>query len=441
MLVLMSQKIIVVGAGYVGLVAGACFGSAGFEVGIVETNPDKLRSIKDSKVPFYEPGLSELLKEGIANKRLSFYSNQKDAIESLNAQFVFCAVGTPESPDGSANLSYVEEALKNCVSNSKNHTYFIIKSTVPVGTAQKLQQMADSITPGKVSVLNNPEFLKEGTAVSDFLRPERVVIGGSPEAVEKVGAIYESFLLNQKPLIKIDSVSAELAKLGANLMLASRVSVVNQIARLSSATGADIRSIEKVLQSDSRIGSKYLYAGLGFGGSCFPKDIKNFIDLCKKQGVDASVAEAIDTFNDEQKLIFVNQIIKDFPKASSTRIALLGLAFKPETDDVRESPALAIVEKLSALGYHFNAYDPKAMETFKASVKKESNIRYCSSTEEALKDADALLLVTEWQEFQRIKAEYLITCFKGKHVYDGKNIYSPTALKEAGYIYYGVGRS
>ncbi|MEI7441307.1 MAG: UDP-glucose/GDP-mannose dehydrogenase family protein [bacterium] len=437
----MSEKLIVVGAGYVGLVAGACFASAGFTVGIVETNPDKLRSIKDSKVPFYEPGLSELLKEGIAHKRLSFYSNQKDAIESLNAQFIFCAVGTPESPDGSANLSYVEAALKDCVLNSKNHAYFIIKSTVPVGTAQKLQKMADNITPGKVSVLNNPEFLKEGTAVSDFLRPERVVIGGSPEAVEKVGAIYESFLLNQKPLIKIDSVSAELAKLGANLMLASRVSVVNQIARLASATGADIRSIEKVLKSDSRIGSKYLYAGLGFGGSCFPKDIKNFIDLCKKQGVDASVAEAIDTFNDEQKLIFVNQIIKDFPKASSTRIALLGLAFKPETDDVRESPALAIVEKLSALGYRFNAYDPKAMETFKSSIKKESNVRYCSSSEEALKDADALLLVTEWQEFQRIKAEDLKTCFKGKHIYDGKNIYSPIDFKDAGYIYYGVGRS
>ena len=437
----MSDKIIVVGAGYVGLVAGACFASAGFHVGIVEVNPKKLRSIKDSEVPFYEPGLSELLKEGIEKKHLSFYSNQKDAIESLNAQFIFCAVGTPESSDGSANLSYVEEALRDCALNSKNKCYFIIKSTVPVGTSKKLQKMADGLAPGKISVLNNPEFLKEGTAVSDFLRPQRVVIGGAPEAVAKVGAIYESFLLNQKPLIKIDSVSAELAKLGANLMLASRVSVVNQIARLASATGADIRSIEKVLQSDSRIGSKYLYAGLGFGGSCFPKDIKNFIDLCKKQGVDASVAEAIDNFNDEQKLIFVNQILKDFPKASTTRIALLGLAFKPETDDVRESPALAIVEKLSSYGYQFNAYDPKAMETFKASLKKDTNIRYCSNREEALKDADALVLVTEWQEFQRIKAEDLKTCFKGKHVYDGKNVYSPKALKDAGYIYYGVGRS
>jgi UDPglucose 6-dehydrogenase len=437
----MSERIIVIGAGYVGLVAGACFASAGFQVGMVESNPQKLKLIKDSQVPFYEPGLSELLKEGIASKRLSFFSNQKDALENLNAQFVFCAVGTPENPDGSANLSYVEEALRDCASISKNKCYFIIKSTVPVGTSQKLQKIAESLAPGKISVLNNPEFLKEGTAVADFLRPERVVLGGSPEAVEKVGFIYESFLLNQKPLIKIDSVSAELAKLGANLMLASRVSVVNQIARLSSVTGADIRSIEKVLQSDSRIGSKYLYAGLGFGGSCFPKDIKNFIDLCKKQGVDASVAEAIDSFNDDQKLIFVNQILKDFPKASNTRIALLGLAFKPETDDVRESPALVIVEKLSAYGYQFNAYDPKAIDTFKTSLKKDANIRYCSNKEDALKDADALILVTEWQEFQRIKAEGLKTYFKGKHIYDGKNIYSPQDFKKAGYIYYGVGRN
>jgi UDPglucose 6-dehydrogenase len=436
----MSDKIIVVGAGYVGLVAGACFASAGFHVGIVENNSQKLKLIQDSQVPFYEPGLSELLKDGISQKRLSFYSSQKDAIEALSAKFIFCAVGTPESSDGSANLSYVEEALKDCVYNSKNKSYFIIKSTVPVGTSKKLQKMADALAPGKVSVLNNPEFLKEGTAVSDFLRPERVVIGGSPEDVEKIGAIYESFLLNHKPLIKIDSISAELAKLGANLMLASRVSVVNQIARLSSVTGADIRSIEKVLQSDSRIGSKYLYAGLGFGGSCFPKDIKNFIDLCKKLGVDASVAEAIDSFNDDQKLIFVNQILKDFPKASSTRIALLGLAFKPETDDVRESPALAIVEKLSSFGYQFNAYDPKALETFKASLKKEAPIRYCTNKEDALKDADALLLVTEWQEFQRIKPQTLKSCFKGNHIYDGKNIYSPKDFKDAGYVYYGVGR-
>ncbi len=437
----MSQKIIVVGAGYVGLVAGACFASAGFEVGIVEVNPDKLRSIKDSKVPFYEPGLSELLKEGIANKRLSFYSNQKDAIESLNAQFVFCAVGTPESPDGSANLSYVEEALKNCVSNSKNHTYFIIKSTVPVGTAQKLQKMADSITPGKVSVLNNPEFLKEGTAVADFMRPERVVIGGDLKAVEAVSKIYESFLLNHTRLIKVDSTSAELSKLGANLMLASRISVVNQIACLSASMGADIRLIEKILQSDSRIGSKYLYAGLGFGGSCFPKDIKNFIDLCKKQGVNASVAEAIDSFNDEQKNYFSNQILKDFPNPKNTRIAMLGLAFKPQTDDVRESPAHTIIEKLSSYGYHFNVFDPKAMDNFKKMNQNRNNVRYDVTLEDSLKDADAFMLVTEWYEFQHITPEKLKKTFKGKHIYDGKNIYSPIDFKDAGYIYYGVGRS
>jgi UDPglucose 6-dehydrogenase len=436
----MSERIIVIGAGYVGLVAGACFASAGFQVGMVESNPQKLKLIKDSQVPFYEPGLSELLKEGIASKRLSFFSNQKDALENLNAQFVFCAVGTPENPDGSANLSYVEEALKDCASISKNKCYFIIKSTVPVGTSQKLQEIADSLAPGKISVLNNPEFLKEGTALKDFLRPERIVLGGDTEAVNSVGKIYEKLLLNHARIIKVDSTTAELAKLGANLMLASRISVVNQIARLSSATGADMRSIEKVLQSDSRIGSKYLYAGLGFGGSCFPKDIKNFIDLCKKQGVDASVAEAVDSFNDDQKIIFVNQILKDFPKASTTRIALLGLAFKPETDDVRESPAHAIVEKLSPLGYQFNAYDPKAMNNFKVG-KKNFNIKYCSTKEEALKDADALLLVTEWYDFHHITPELLKSKFKGKHIYDGKNIYSPQDFKKAGYIYYGVGRN
>lgn len=434
------DRIIVVGAGYVGLVAASCFANAGFVVGVVEKSEERLNSLREGISPFYEPGLSELLKEGILNKKLTFFSNQKEALEKLSPKYIFCAVGTPESADGSADLTFVEEVLNDTLDYAKEETYFVIKSTVPVGTADLFSTRAHLARPGKVFVVNNPEFLKEGTAINDFLRPERVVLGGDSKAVEEVGKLYESFLLNHRPLIKTDSKSAELGKLAANLMLASRISVVNQIARLSSAIGSDMREIEKILQTDSRIGSKYLYAGLGFGGSCFPKDLKSFVSLCQKMDVDPIVAHSIDKFNDDQKLFFVDQIVKDFPNPTATRIALLGLAFKPETDDVRESPALTILSALEKHGFSFNAYDPKATKNFQTAAKKSDKINYCESLDEALTGAHAVVLVTEWQEFQRMTPSKIAGIFKGKHIYDGKNVLPAKEFVAANYIYRGVGR-
>lgn len=435
-----SDRLIVVGAGYVGLVAGTCFASAGYNVGIVEKSVEKLKTLKEGLCPFYEPSLSELMKEGIKAGRLKFFSTQKEAIEALKPSFVFCAVGTPESADGSANLQYVEEALQESIEACSSETYFILKSTVPVGTGKRLQELANKKNSGKFWVVNNPEFLREGTAVSDFMRPERVVLGGTVAAVETVAKLYSSFLLNNRPLIKTDSTSAELGKLAANLLLASRIGLVNQVARLSAATGANIREIEKILQTDSRIGSKYLYSGLGFGGSCFPKDIKSFIHLCKSLNVDSSIPEAIDSFNDEQKLFFMGDILKEFPHPEKTTISLLGLAFKPETDDVRESPALSIATALTQKGYKINAFDPKAMNNFKNSAKELKNIQYCENLNDCLKGSQALILVTEWQEFQRLSPEKLKNLFHGTHVYDGKNVLIAKDFKNSGYRYLGVGQ-
>ncbi len=436
-----SDRLIVVGAGYVGLVAGACFASAGFNVGIVENDSQKLKSLQEGHCPFYEPGLSELMQEGMKSGKLKFFSHQKEAISALKPDFVFCAVGTPENPDGSANLSFVEGALEECILATEKEIYFVLKSTVPVGTGSLLQESLKKRNAQRISIVNNPEFLREGTAVSDFLRPERVVLGGSSEAVEAVGKLYESFLLNNRPLIKTDSVSAELGKLAANLLLASRITLVNQVARLSAAAGANIRQIEKILQSDSRIGSKYLYAGLGFGGSCFPKDIENFIFTCKKYNIDSSVAESIDNFNDTQKLFFLDDLLKEFPQPEKTTLSLLGLAFKPETDDIRESPALILARSLSQKGYKLKVYDPKALENFKRWAKELKNIEYTTSSEQCLANSQAFILVTEWQEFQRLHPNKLKTLFTGKHIYDGKNVLNAEEYKKAGYRYLGVGQS
>ena len=356
-------------------------------------------------------------------------------------------MGTPENADGSCNLNYVFQAARDVVTAARNDVVLVIKSTVPVGTAERVKALVKELNPKmRVAVVNNPEFLKEGAAVSDFMRPERVVLGGTEAwAMDRVKALYEPLLHNGRPLFVTGHETAELGKLSANLMLASRVSVINQIARVASAFGADIRQVESILRSDSRIGSKYLYAGLGYGGSCFPKDIRDFIHICKERGVDSSLAEAIDNFNDTQKLLFVADIAKRFPDASKTKVALLGVAFKPETDDIRESPALAITSELTRLGYSVKAYDPKALEQYKgflATLPKSQadKVSLFESAEDALAGTDAMILATEWQEFQRLGFGPLRKLFSGKVVYDGKNIYKPSQIREWGFDYVGVGR-
>lgn len=444
-----NETIGIVGAGYVGLVSGACFSFLGFDVGIVEIDAHKVAKLKLGESTLYEPGLSEILSESIQNERLSFYQDTTTLFAQKKCDIVFIAVGTPERPDGSCNLDYVFGAVKDVVSAAQNELVIVIKSTVPVGTSEKVKAFIRDLKPRhRIGVVNNPEFLKEGSAVSDFLKPERVVIGGSEAwAVDKVKSLYESLLHNGHPLFVTDHESAELGKLAANLMLASRISLINQVSRLATATGANIKHIESILRTDSRIGSKYLYAGLGYGGSCFPKDVKNFINLCKEFDVDASMAEVVDSFNDRQKLFFISDIERRFAtmlqQKKSPTIALLGVAFKPETDDIRESPALTITEELSRRNFKIKAYDPKALGHYGTWIKenKISNVELCVSAAEALSGADAMILVTEWQEFQRLGAGKLAHFFKGQVVYDGKNVLNPARVTQMGLDYLGVGRS
>jgi UDPglucose 6-dehydrogenase len=440
------EEIGVIGAGYVGLVASACFSSFGFQVGIVEVNQQKLESLRQKKVPFFEPGLEELVEDGMESDCLTLHPTTEDLFKHSKPDVVFIAVGTPENPDGSCNLSYVEQAVRDVVRATKNDVVLVLKSTVPVGTARKMADLVTKLAPKfRVAVVNNPEFLKEGSAVSDFLRPERVVLGGHEEwALDKVKALYQSLLHNGRPLFVTDHETAELGKLSANLMLASRVSVINQISRLATAFGADVRQIESILRSDSRIGSKYLYAGMGYGGSCFPKDVKDFIHLCKTQNVESIVAESIQAFNETQKLFFIPDIEKSFPVSKSATIAILGLAFKPETDDIRESPSLKVIETLAARGYSIRIVDPKAMENVRSWIKGkpiEKNVHFAKNLADCLLGADALILATEWQEYQRLALGGLRRFFKGTKVYDGKNVFRPDLVRSWGYEYLGVGRN
>lgn len=439
-----ADTIGIIGAGYVGLVSGACFSFLGFDVGIVELDAHKVAKLRQGESTLYEPGLSEILSESLQAGHLSFFQSTEELFATKKCDIIFIAVGTPEREDGSCNLDYVYAAVKQVVQAAKNDLVIVIKSTVPVGTSEKVKTYIRELQPSqRIGVVNNPEFLKEGSAVSDFLKPERVVIGGSEAwAVDKVKALYESLLHNGHPLFVTDHESAELGKLASNLMLASRVSLINQISRLAAATGADIKHIESILRTDSRIGSKYLYAGLGYGGSCFPKDVKNFINLCKEHDVDASMAIAVDDFNESQKRFFLDDLVRRFKSPANTTVALLGVAFKPETDDIRESPALTLTQELARKHFKIKAFDPKALPHYSAWVKSEkiSGVEICVSTAEALHGADAVILVTEWQEFQRLGAGKLAQLFKGKIVYDGKNVFNPARIAQMGLEYVGVGR-
>ena len=440
----MNECIGVVGAGYVGLVSGACFSALGFTVGIVEVDAKKIEVLRKGKSTIYEPGLTGLIEESLEQDRLHFYGNAKDLFKKENCDIVFIAVGTPDNPDGSCNLDYVRQAVRDVVAATEKDLVIVIKSTVPVGTSRSLKEFIVGLSPKfRIGIVNNPEFLREGTAVGDFMKPERVVLGGTDGwALDKVKTLYETLLHNGHPLFVTDHESAELGKLASNLMLASRVSLVNQISRLASAASADIKQVEKIMRSDSRIGSKYLYSGLGYGGSCFPKDVKSFIYQCQQWKVDASVAQAVEAFNNSQKLLFVDEIAKRFPQPTETTISLLGLAFKPETDDIRESPALDLTRELSRRGYKVRAYDPKALENYSRWAKEEglTQVTACKTVQEALSGSSALILVTEWQELQRLASPRLKTLFSGKVVFDGKNVLNPAQIRAMGYEYVGVGR-
>ena len=432
------MRIAVVGTGYVGLVAGTCFAESGNNVVCLDIDEDKIRRLREGEVPIYEPGLEELLKRNVHDGRLQFTTSYTEAIR--DAQVVFIAVGTPPGEDGSADLRYVLDAARSIAENMNGYLVIVDKSTVPVGTAKKVSDVVREHTSHEYDVVSNPEFLKEGAAIDDFLKPDRVVIGASSErAAEIMEELYAPFVRTGNPILTMDVASAELTKYAANAMLATRISFMNEVANICSRVGASIDSVRKGIGSDARIGSRFLFAGIGYGGSCFPKDVKAVVNTADEYGYDFKILKAVEAVNELQKRLLADLVTEHFgDDLSDKRFALWGLAFKPNTDDMREAPAVVVVEALLARGAKITAYDPVAMEEAK-NHHFGDRIEYAEVPMGALEGADALVLVTEWNEFRRPDFDAVKAALKTPVVFDGRNIYPRKTLEKLGFTYYGVG--
>ena len=437
------MKITVVGTGYVGLVTGTCFAESGVNVICVDNDKKKIDLLKNGKVPIFEPGLEQMLERNMEKGRLNFTDSIKEAL--AGSEIVFVAVGTPPGEDGSADLTHVIAVASEIGKYIEEYTVITTKSTVPVGTAEKVRKaILDELQKRGVGipfdVASNPEFLKEGAAIEDFLRPERIIIGVDNErAGEKMRNLYMPFVLNNHPILFMDIASAELTKYAANAMLATRISFINELANLCEILGADISQVRKGIGSDSRIGSKFLYPGTGYGGSCFPKDVKAIIKTADDNGYDLKVIKAVESANEIQKNIIFNKINKFFNNDLNDKtIGVWGLSFKPKTDDIRESSSLYLVRKLLNSGAKVRAYDPAAMEETKKSFG--SSIIYANDPYEAINTADALVLMTEWSEFHLPDFNRIAGLLRNKVIFDGRNIYNPEELKKLGFSYFGIGR-
>lgn len=437
------MKITIVGTGYVGLVSGTCFAETGVHVHCIDNNEEKINMLNRGEIPIYEPGLSPMVKRNVDSGRLLFSTNLPEAID--DSQAVFIAVGTPPDEDGSADLSYVLGVAEEIGRSMTHYLVVITKSTVPIGTAKKVREKIDSeLAKRKVDidfdVASNPEFLKEGDAVNDCMRPDRIVVGTESEkAFNVLEKLYKPFVLNGHPVIYMDIPSAELTKYAANAMLATKISFINDMANLCEKVGADINMVRKGIGSDSRIGHKFIYAGLGYGGSCFPKDVKAIIKTADEYGYELKVMKAVDRVNEEQKETIFHKLYNYFGKdIKGRKIGLWGLSFKPNTDDMREAPALRLVEKFLDHGAEVAAYDPVAMD--EAKRRLGDKISYSEDSYGALVDADALVLVTEWNEFRNPNWTVIDKIMKNKVVFDGRNIYEKEMLEQSGFSYYGIGR-
>ena len=432
------MKIAVIGTGYVGLVTGAGFSDFGHDVTCVDIDRDRVDLLRRGEIPFYEPGLSDLVKRNSALGRLRFTTSTAEAVPG--AQAVFIAVGTPSSDDGSADLSYVLEAAKQIGAAIDGFAVIVTKSTVPVGTSERVREAVGSTAGHEFAVASNPEFLKEGDAVNDFLKPARVIIGAEdPRAVATLRELYRGVLRTNDRVQVMDLRSAELTKYAANAMLATRISFMNELARLCDAVGADIEAVRKGVGSDPRIGPKFLFAGAGFGGSCFPKDLRALLHTARGQGVSLEVVDAVERANERQKRVLGERIIRHFGGAlTGKKIAIWGLAFKPETDDIRESPALTLIKELRTAGATVAGYDPAAMPNIAALVGDA--IELTRDAYAAAAGADALVLVTEWHELREPDLPRLRQTMRGAVLFDGRNVWSPTDTRAAGFTYYGIGR-
>jgi UDPglucose 6-dehydrogenase len=431
------MKISVVGTGYVGLVVGACLAENGHEVICVDKDEAKVRALQKGKIPIYEPGLEELVKRNRVEKRLSFTTTLPRAVRQT--QIVFIAVGTPEAEDGSADLQHVLGVARDVARAMNGYKVIVDKSTVPVGTAERVREVIRRETTHPFSVVSNPEFLKQGAAVNDFLKPDRVVIGAEdPRGAELMKELYAPFTRTGAPIMVMDCASAELCKYAANAMLATRISFMNEVARVCDLYGANVDEVRRAIASDTRIGSAFLFPGVGYGGSCFPKDVKAILKFARDKGYDFKILDAVEDVNQAQKNVLVEKIQKHFGSLKGKTIAVWGLAFKPRTDDMREAPAITIINSLLKAGAKVQAFDPEATETAKKVLGNK--ITYVKKSYDALTGADGLALVTEWNEFREPDYARMKKLMRQPIVFDGRNIYSPTQMKSQGFTYFSIGR-
>ena len=433
------MKLSVVGTGYVGLVVGTCFAESGNDVICVDNDERKLRMLKKGESPIFEPGLADLLKKNIADQRIVFTDSLEKA--TRGSEIIFLALPTPQSEDGSADLQHVLNAAKLIGKYMNGYKVIVNKSTVPVGTADKVRGIVAKETTFDFDVVSNPEFLKEGAAVNDFMKPDRIVIGTrSPRARALMEDLYAPFIRTGNPLIVMDERSSELTKYAANSFLATKVSFMNDIANLCEKVGADVDLVRKGMGTDARIGTQFLFAGIGYGGSCFPKDVAALLNTSGSYGHELQILRSVEAVNKRQKEVIVEKIKKHFKgKIKGITVALWGLAFKPNTDDVREAPSLTIIASLLKAGATVHAYDPEAMEEMKRKVG--NTVKYFDNNYECLKAADALVIATEWNDFRRPDFDRMKSLMKQPVIFDGRNIYDPHVMAERGFVYYGMGRT
>jgi UDPglucose 6-dehydrogenase len=432
------MNIAVIGTGYVGLVAGTCFAESGNDVVCVDIDEKKIALLNEGKVPIYEPGLEEMVRRNAAEQRLSFTTDLTPAVRK--AAIIFVAVGTPQGPNGDANLNHVRATVKGIARTMDGYKVIVTKSTVPVGTADRIKQWVSEETAQPFAVVSNPEFLKEGAAVDDFMKPDRVVLGGDDaEALEAVKELYEPFVRTGNAILVMDSRSAEMSKYAANAMLATKISFINEVSRLCEATGADVSQVRRAIGLDRRIGPHFIFPGVGYGGSCFPKDIRAMISM-GGDDPEMLLLKAVERVNERQKTVLFEKVKRHFKaKLSGLTFAVWGLAFKPRTDDMRDAPSITVIEALLKAGAKVHAFDPEAAREAKKIFGER--IRYAARNYDALAGAAALLILTEWNEFRRPDFKRVKELLENPVIFDGRNIYDPADLRKLGFKYYSIGRN
>ncbi len=432
------MKIAVIGTGYVGLVTGTCFADSGNDVTCVDIDRAKIDRLNRGEIPIYEPGLEEMVQENQAAERLRFTTDLAAAVKP--AEIVYLAIGTPQCDDGAADLTALWEVVDAIAPNLRPHAIVVTKSTVPVGTCAKMFARLKEDTGRECDVASNPEFLKEGSAIEDFIKPDRVVVGvRRPEVADVLHELYKPFLRTEKPFLVMSPESAELTKYVANALLSTKISFINEMANLCERMGADINDVRRGIGHDSRIGFAFLFPGVGYGGSCFPKDVRALVQMAEEHGVEPRVVRAVDQVNEHQKRVFVEKIAAHFGgNLRGKTIAVWGLAFKPRTDDIREAPALVLIDWLLSQGARVRVHDPEAMENVRQQYG--NRLIYCAKPMETIDGADALAIMTEWGDYQRPEFKEMLGRMRSPVVFDGRNLYEPEAMRRHGFTYHSIGR-